>query len=115
MPLPFNLNLAAPSNSAANLSVDGRSAFDASGWTVATGGGRAAGGTSGGMRQAGFTAPAHRLGSAVAPQVPALPMTMPSWQADEYGMPPQYNAPAQAGGGSMLLMVAAAALFFLRR
>jgi len=74
-------------------SVDGRGFFDGSGWSVATGGGRAQGGTSGGM-----TAPGR------APD------------AADYGVNPA--APMQAGPALMaggLLMVVLLAVVLARR
>jgi hypothetical protein len=75
-------------------SVDGRGFFDGSGWSVATGGGRATGGTSGGMSQPGRAPDAVDYGI-------AAPM-----------------APMQAGPGAMvggLLLVALLAVVLARR
>lgn len=98
VPIP-NLNLSAPSSSASSAMVDGRSAFDGSGWTVATGGGRATGGTSGGMRMGGFSGQAHPTASQVDPFDP-----FPTWGA---------GVPTQAGGSSMVLIALAALAGFI--
>lgn len=73
-------------------SVDGRGFFDGSGWSVATGGGRATGGTSGGMSAPGK-----------APE------------AADYGV--SAAAPLQAGPGMVggLMLVVLLAVFLARR
>lgn len=99
VPLP-PLNLSAPSSSASSAMVDGRMSFDASGWTVSTGGGRATGGTSGGMRTSGFSGQGQTLGTQVDPYEP-------------FGTWGQGAAPTQAGGPVMWLLLLAAAGFII--
>lgn len=99
VPIP-PLNLSAPSSSASSAMVDGRMSFDASGWTVSTGGGRATGGTSGGMSNGGFGGKAQQPGTAVDPYEP-------------FGTWGQGTTPTQAGGPVMWLLLLAAAGFII--
>ena len=104
MPLPLpNLTLSAPSSSASSAQVDGRQGFDGSGWVVSTGGGHAAGGTSGGMRlMGGFGQAPQRMGT----QVPM------DYTGQAFGQVQQQQAGGSSGG--LLAMLAAAAFFILR-